>query len=109
MEPGYFARIALNWLSGGAFPALGLAAVDQSEDGSVISYGLSYFIGQEVQVEPLKGESPADTVKLAVRLIDYFVRYGPIEKPQQLEGPTGEKLLAEPAGSGGLVWIWRDA
>lgn len=109
MEPGYFARIALNWLSGGAFPALGLTAVSQTDEGSVVSHGLAYFTGQELVVEPLKNESPADTVKLAVRLIDYFVRYGPIDKPQPLEGPTGERLLAEPVEGGRQVWIWRDA
>lgn len=107
MEPGYFARIVLNWLSGGAFPALGLTGVEQTGDGHVVSNGLAFFVGQEVQLEPLPGESPAETVKLAVRLIDFMSRHGPLRSPQEIEGPTGEKLLAEPSQYGNLVWIWR--
>jgi hypothetical protein len=57
MDPGYFARIMLNWQSGGAFPALGLTAIEQNDDGSVASSGLGYFIGQEIQVEAAPGEA----------------------------------------------------
>jgi len=109
MEPSYFARIVMNWVSGGAFPALGLTAVDRTEDGAVLSRGLDYFIGQEVMLPPVAGEEAADTVKLAVRLIDFLVRNGPLDKPQELEGPGGEAMLAEPVEKGSRVRIIRGA
>ncbi|MFD2136398.1 hypothetical protein ACFSLT_16960 [Novosphingobium resinovorum] len=76
MEPRYFCRSVLNWLGGGAFPALGLTALLQAEDGSLASRGLAHFTGQEVQLEGRRGEAAADTVKLAVRVIDQLVRRG---------------------------------
>lgn len=109
MDPGYFARIVLNWQSGGAFPALGLTAIEQKDDGSVASTGLAYFVGQEVQIEPAPGEARADTVKLALRVIDYMVLHGPLRAPRKLEGPAGETLAAEPSQFGKVVWIWRNA
>lgn len=109
MEPSYFARIVMNWVSGGAFPALGLTAVDRTDEGAVQSKGLDYFIGQEVLLPSIAGEEAADTVKLAVRLIDYLVRNGPLDAPQELEGPGGETLLAEPPEQGNHVRIVRGA
>lgn len=109
MDPNYFARIVLNWQSGGAFPALGLTAVDQAEDGHVASQGLAYFIGQEVQVEAAPGEPASETVKLAMRVIDYMVLHGPLRSPRKLQGPAGETLMAEPSQYGQVVWIWRNA
>jgi len=109
MDPNYFARVVLNWQSGGAFPALGLTAVEQGEDGSVTSSGLSYFIGQEVKIEAAPGEPAAETVKLAMRVIDYMVIHGPLRSVRQLDGPAGEILTAEPSQHGQVVWIWRGA
>jgi len=107
MEPQYFSRIAFDWLSGGAFPALGLTAVEEMDDGSVTSRGLAHFTGQEIQIEPRDNEVPAETVKLVVRLIDYMVRNGHLHEPRELEGPGGERLLAEPSQSRQLVRVWR--
>lgn len=107
MEPQYFSRVMFNWLAGGAFPALGLTAVEKKEDGSVTSVGLSHFVGQELQLEAAADEAPADTVKLAVRLIDHLVRRGRLERTRELKGPSGERLLAEPSQSRDLVWVWR--
>ena len=107
MEPQYFARVVLNWLSGEAFPALGLTAIEETDQGGFVSKGLAFFIGQEIQLEPLAGESSAEAVKLAVRLIDYMVRNGPLREPRELEGPNGERMLAEPSHHGKLIWIWR--
>lgn len=106
MDPNYFARIVLGWQSGGAFPALGLTAISV-RDGRAVSSGLAYFVGQEIEVEAREGEPTADTVKLAVRVIDYIVRNGALTAPRQLEGPNGEVLLAEPSQFGKMVWVWR--
>lgn len=109
MEPQYFARIALNWLAGGPFPALGLTAVCPTHDGHIVTQGLAFFVGQEVQVEAKAGEPPAETIKLAVRIIDFMVRHGPLTAPRKIEGPAGEMLLAEPSQGGKLVWVWRES
>lgn len=107
MEPRYFSRIALNWLSGGAFPALGLTALTVGADGSVASSGLASFTGQELQLEGAEGEAPADTIKLAIRLVDYFVRHGRLEEPERIDA-GGVALLAEPSRGGPIVLIWRE-
>lgn len=96
MDARYFARVTLTWLSGGAFPALGLTAFYRRADGMFVSTGLRFFAGQELLVEPLAGEPPAETVKLGVRLIDYVLRHGPIGERQTVPGPTGEQLILEP-------------
>ncbi|WP_395395065.1 hypothetical protein WBP07_06850 [Novosphingobium sp. BL-8A] len=106
MAPAYFARMVMNWLSGGVFPALGLAALVQAEDGSIASQGLAAFCGQEFQLEPRRDEHRTDTVKLALRVADHIVRRGPLTVPGPIEG-TG--LFAEPSQVGKLVWIWRQS
>ncbi|WP_255406225.1 hypothetical protein [Novosphingobium sp. CF614] len=106
MEPRYFSRTAFNWLSGGAFPALGLTALVPADDGSIASAGLSHFIGQELRLEGREGETRAEAVKLAIRVVDYLMRQGPLTEPQVIEGGEGG-LLAEPSQVGNLVWVWR--
>ena len=106
MEPRYFARSVLDWLAGGAFPALGLTALLPSGDGSVASHGLAHFTGQEIQMAGAPGETHADTVKLALRVIDYLVRKGRLTQAQEISGP-GITLLAEPSQYSHCVWIWR--
>lgn len=106
MEPRYFSRIAFNWLSGGAFPVLGLTALVPAGDGSITSTGLSHFIGQEMQLEGRDGEPQAESVKLAIRLVDYLIRHGPLTAPQTIELGKGS-LLAEPSKAGKRVCIWR--
>lgn len=109
MEPGYFVRVTMNWLSGGAFPALGLTALVLRDDGAVESAGLAYFVGQEIVLEAGEGQASADTAKLAVRLIDHLVRGGPVARAQTLIGPGNEQLLAEPNADGTRVTIRRPA
>jgi hypothetical protein len=109
MEAGYFARIAGAWLEGGAFPALGLTGIDRQPDGSFETTGLAWFTGQELRVEGRAGEAPADTVKLAVRMIDHLVRNGAIEERERLTGPGGEAVLAIPAADGRSVRLQRGA
>ena len=108
MEPNYFARIILNWLSGGPFPALGLTAIEAAADGGVSSVGLAFFSGQEVRVAARTGEAPADTAKLALRMIDYIARLGPIEGFVELASPSGEPVYAELARDTRLVTVWRN-
>lgn len=108
MDAGYFARVMQAWLAGGLFPALGLAGMVQ-QDGAVRSQGLRFFTGQEVHVEALPREMPADTVRLAVRLADFLVRTGRINGPRTFEGPDDEPLHLEPADEGRVVRLRRSA
>jgi len=107
MEPGYFVRISMNWLSGGAFPALGLTALEKLPGDDVLSHGLDYFIGQEFRLGARTEETPAETMKIAVRLIDYMVRRGPFTEIREVEGMAGETLVLDPGRSGDLVTVWR--
>jgi len=106
MEPQYFSRVALGWLSGGPFPALGLTALEHSSE-SVRSEGLAFFAGQELTVMRRDGESPADTAKLAVRFIDYIVANGPFRREIEFEGPDGESLRVGPDSLGKKVIVGR--
>lgn len=108
MEPQYFSRVALGWLSGGAFPALGLTALTHTADG-VRSEGLAFFSGQELMVMRRKGEGAADTAKLAVRFIDYIATNGPFRRELEFQGPDGEALRVVPGDFGKLATIERDA
>ncbi len=108
MEPGYFRRIVESWLFGGAFPALGLTNIEQRPDGTVVSKGLDFFIGQELQVMSRRGERTAETVKLAVRTIDHLVRHGPMQQGGAMEGPDDELLQAEVSRDGRTVRILRE-
>lgn len=107
MEPQYFSRIALGWLSGGPFPALGLTALEHASEG-VRSVGLAFFSGQELLVERRDGESPAQTAKLAVRFIDYVVANGPFRRELEFEGQQGELLRVVPGDFGKCFTIERD-
>ena len=105
MSPGHFAQASQAWLSGGAFPALGLTALAPHEDGSVASEGLEFFIGQELRVDATVAGSPGDRAKLAVRLIDRLIRDGAIGSPTALTGPNGEALLATPSPDGAQLTV----
>lgn len=108
MEPRYFSRVVLGWLGGGAFPALGLTALVPGADGGIVSRGLSHFIGREIQLEPRAGESTADAVKVAIRVVDELVRHGLPGGTRAIAAGT-ENLLAEPSQVGNLIWVWREA
>lgn len=108
MEPGYFKRIVSTWLGGGAFPALGLAALSRTPDGTLESNGLAYFTGQEMRVIALPAEPPAATAKLAIRMMDLIVRKGRVREPFDVPGPDGKLLHVEPSSGSEIVLVCRD-
>lgn len=109
MEPKYFGRVVVQWLSGGSFPVLGLTGVRRQPNGAVASSGLSYFIGQEVWLADEEGETASETVQLAARIIDHLVREGPISKPEMVWSAKGEALALEPSLDGRTVMVSRSA
>ena len=107
MRPLLFAAMVEEWLSGGAFPSIGLTALIADAEGGVTSEGLAFFIGQEIAVAPAPGASAADNAKLAARLIHELVDRGPLSAPTPRSGIGGEPLLAEPSADCRTVVIRR--
>lgn len=106
MEPRYYVRAILNWLGGGPFPALGMAALVPGNDGAMRSEGLAHFIGQEIHVASRSGETLSDTAKIAVRMADYLVGEGKLTEKREWQF-ADERVVAEPSQHAGLVWVWR--
>ena len=92
----HFSSSVSAWLAGGAFPALGLTALDRSPDGAMASEGLALLIGQELWIEPAAGSTPADDARLAVRLIDRLIATGTIRTSVTVEPIAGQRLTLEP-------------
>lgn len=105
--PAYFRDGVIRWISGGAFPGLGLTALVPQDDGTMVSEGLALFTGQELVIDRVIAEDRASAAKLAVRLLHWLVETGPIERTQSLTGPSGETLMLEPDLHDGLVRVWR--
>lgn len=106
MEPQYYSRIALNWLSGGPFPALGLTALQENPEG-FRTEGLGFLVGQELQVDGSSGESQRENARLAMRLIDSVVCEGRFTADGMAEGPDGERLQVKIGDSGRLATVRR--
>ena len=104
-----FAQAIDAWLAGGAFPALGLTALVRESDGALCSEGLAFFTGQELRVEPTCGETLGDLGKIAVRLVHRLVDSESVQSRQNITGPNGERLIAEPREDGRVVRVWRDS
>jgi hypothetical protein len=76
MEPSYFERTVCAWLEGGVFPALGLTALESTSEGGLTTKGLGFFLGRELQMPGDLADNPAETAKLAMRLIHHMVEAG---------------------------------
>lgn len=107
MTPDYYRRTVAAWLKGGPFPGLGLSALIRSRDGTVQTDGLTFFIGQEIVIDPARGESPADTAKFALRLIHDLVENGAYS-PGPVDGPGGVALHCSLMANRGMLRITRD-
>ena len=101
MTPDYFAATIGDWLGGGAFPVLGLTALVPGGAG-LISEGLSFFTGQELEVS---GGDLAHAGRVAIRMVHALVDHGPLSGRTRLVGPDGEPLLAESVGDGSTVRV----
>ena len=102
-----FCRMVMTWLGGGAFPALALTALARDSDGGLRSEGLGFFTGQELRIEPVRGQPAASDAKLAVRLIHALVDGGAVTAPFATTDTDGTGLLVEPSSDGRCVHVWR--
>ncbi len=106
MAPSYFMSSVRAWLSGGAFPALGLTGLSTRDDGGIASEGLALFAGYELVIEPLPGESIADRAKLAARAMHAIVLSG-TRDIGQLADSQGRPLHADLPVQDGVLRLWR--
>ncbi len=106
MAPSYFMSSVRAWLSGGAFPALGLTGLTTRDDGGLESEGLALFTGFEIAIEPIDGESMADRAKLAARAMHYVVQSGTRDIGQFADS-QGRALHADLPAQGGVLRLWR--
>jgi hypothetical protein len=100
MAPKYFCGVIADWLGGGAFPSLGFASLKREPDGTMVSVGLDFLIGQELRFEPDRRLVAAAIARIAVRLIHRLVEVGPLSTEAEFVGPEGERLLVEPVRQG---------
>jgi len=98
MKPDYYRQIVESWLSGGAFPALGLTTLEREGAGGMTSLGLALFTGQELRLEGMERIAPGDQARIAMRLVHELVSDGPLDGPRDYLGPAGEIFHAVPDG-----------
>lgn len=104
----YFESTITAWLDGGAFPALGLTAFEQTGDGALQSLGLEYFIGQELCIEPPLTADKLAAARLGIRLINQLVLMGGIVGDERVVGPDGANLILRLSDDRRLIRVWNE-
>ncbi|KWV92839.1 hypothetical protein AUC45_01445 [Erythrobacter sp. YT30] len=104
----FFESISTAWLDGGAFPALGLTAFNETSDGALVSVGLDFWVGQEVRIEkPLSDDKVAAT-RLAVRIINHVILIGGISEAERITGPDRIPLIMRPSRNQKFIRVWPE-
>lgn len=103
IDPAYFIRVITEWIDGGAFPALGLTML-QPQGDRLVSQGLGFFIGQEIEVPLADPRQLEKTAQIALRLIHELVTHGPIAEPTEFD-TVGGRIIAVPVERGKLVQV----
>lgn len=96
MSPAWFVEAVGVWLAGGPFPALALTALARSQTG-IASEGLAFLTGQEFTLHARAGGPNREDSRIALRLTDWLVAHGRVERPCEV-------VLA----GVGAVWIEPD-
>jgi hypothetical protein len=102
----YFTSIASQWLSGGAFPALGLSGIVAQADGALRSDGLAFFTGQEIEIEASLASNKVKASQLIVRLVDVLAGSEPLKESQEIMGIDGRPLVLTPSSDGSIVRVF---
>jgi hypothetical protein len=105
--PEFFRGNVLRWIEGGAFPALGLAALTATPEGGIATEGLALFTGQELELDARLAEDRAEGARIALRLMHWLVENGAIDQRETLTGPGGELLQLEPSANQRLIKVWK--
>jgi len=104
----FFESVITAWLEGGAFPALGLTAFEQVEDGALQTVGLAFWIGQELRIEPPLTADKVAATRLGVRLVNQLVIVGGVEDSERIIAPDGTRLVMRPSRNGDFIRVWRE-
>ncbi|KPQ28658.1 MAG: hypothetical protein HLUCCX21_04560 [Porphyrobacter sp. HL-46] len=104
----FFESIITAWLDGGAFPALGLTAFEESDDGALQSVGLAFWIGQELRIEPPISADKVAATRLGVRLINQLVIVGGIGESERIIAPDGTRLVMQASRNSQYVRVRRE-
>ncbi|MBU7578917.1 MAG: hypothetical protein KAF27_00370 [Porphyrobacter sp.] len=104
----FFESVTSAWLEGGPFPALGLTAFTQTEDGALESVGLAFWIGQELRIEPSLTADRVAATRLGIRLVNHLVLIGGLSDDDRITAPDGSRLVLRPSRSRAVVSVWRE-
>jgi hypothetical protein len=104
----FFESVTSAWLEGGPFPALGLTAFSQTEDGAIISEGLDFWTGQELRIEPPLSADRIAATRLGIRIVNQLVIVGALQESDRITAPDGTRLMLAPSVDGKLVRVWRE-
>lgn len=103
----FFVSVMSAWVSGGAFPGLGLTAFALDEESGLQSRGLAFFTGQELRLAAELVEDRAAGTRLGVRLVDQLVGRPALTQGEAVIGPDGQRLMLEPSRDRRLVGVRR--
>lgn len=104
----FFESVITAWLDGGAFPALGLTAFEETADGALQSVGLDIWIGQEVRIEPSLTTDRIAATRLGVRLINQLVIVGGLDESERIIAPDGTRLVMQASRNSQFIRVRRE-
>lgn len=104
----FFESATSAWLDGGPFPALGLTAFVPTADGALESVGLSFWIGQELRIEPALSADRVAATRLGIRLVNHLVLAGGLSQDDRIAAADGTRLALRPSRNRALISVWRE-
>lgn len=104
----FFESVTTAWLEGGPFPALGLTAFRETVDGALQSEGLSFWIDQELRIEPPLSFDKVTATRLGVRLINQLILVGGIDECERIVAPDGTRLILRNSRNGRFIRVWHE-
>lgn len=104
----FFESIVTAWLEGGPFPALGLTSFHENADGALQTEGLSFWIDQELRIEPPLSLDKVSATRIGVRLVNQLVLVGGVDGSERVVAPDGTRLVLRTSRNGKFVRVWRE-
>ena len=104
----FFESVVTAWLDGGAFPALGLTAFEETEDGALQTVGLGFWIGQELRIEPPLSTDKVAATRLGVRLVNQLMIVGGLDQSERVVAPDGTRLVMQASRNSEFVRVRRE-
>ena len=104
----FFESVTSAWIEGGPFPALGLTAFVETQDGALQSVGLGFWIGQELRIEPPLSHDRVAATRLGIRIVNHLVIGGPLGSDDRIVAPDGTRLVLRPTANRAMISVWRE-